>query len=139
MGTIRISVTVLFEDPFWIALYERWEDRRYEVCKITFGAEPKDYQVYAFLCKNWKRLRFSPAVQTEKSDAEKINPKRMQRLIHRKVGNTGAGNKAQQALKLFQVQNKPVRKENSRERREDAQERSLELQREKAKETHKSP
>jgi hypothetical protein len=137
VGTIRTSVTVLFEDPFWIALYERWEDRRYEVCKITFGAEPKDYQVYAFLCKNWKKLRFSPVVQTKKSDAERINPKRMQRLIHRQVKSTGVGTKAQQALKLFQEQNKLVRKENSRERREEEKDRRYELHREKAKEKHK--
>ena len=40
---VRTQITVLFEDPFWVALYERESGEKYEVCKITFGAEPKDY------------------------------------------------------------------------------------------------
>ena len=32
------------------------------MCKITFGAEPKDYEVYDFVLKNYYRLRVS--VQT---------------------------------------------------------------------------
>jgi len=40
---IRSSLTVLFENPFWIGLYERIEGDKYEVCKITFGAEPKAF------------------------------------------------------------------------------------------------
>ena len=45
------SITVMFEDPFWIGLYEREWNGRYEVCKITFGAEPKDCQDM-----NWARF-----------------------------------------------------------------------------------
>lgn len=48
MDTGVSKLTVLFEDPFWIGLYEREYNGRYEVCKITFGAEPKDYEVYDF-------------------------------------------------------------------------------------------
>ena len=44
--------TVLFENPFWIGLYERIEGERYEVCKITFGTEPKDYEVYDYFIAN---------------------------------------------------------------------------------------
>ena len=47
----------MFEAPFWIGLYERYDDGKYEVCKITFGAEPKDYEVYDFLLKNWKKIQ----------------------------------------------------------------------------------
>ena len=43
---MKCSLTILFEDPFWIGLYERFDEDKYEVCKITFGAEPKDYEVY---------------------------------------------------------------------------------------------
>ena len=39
------TITVCFEEPFWIALYERIEAGHCTVCKITFGAEPKDYEV----------------------------------------------------------------------------------------------
>ena len=43
------SLTILLEAPFWIGLYERADNGKYEVCKITFGSEPKDYEVYEFL------------------------------------------------------------------------------------------
>ena len=51
------SLTILFEAPFWIGLYERTDNGKYEVCKITFGSEPKDYEVYEFLLKNWHKLK----------------------------------------------------------------------------------
>ena len=59
------SLTILFEAPFWIGLYERTDNGKYEVCKITFGSEPKDYEVYEFLLKNWHKLKFSPPIQAE--------------------------------------------------------------------------
>ena len=62
---IRSSLTILFEDPFWIGLYERIIEDKYEVSKIIFGAEPKDYEVYDFLLKNWNKLRFSPVVEID--------------------------------------------------------------------------
>ena len=33
---MKCSLTVLFEAPFWIGLYERIDENKYEVCKITF-------------------------------------------------------------------------------------------------------
>lgn len=32
----------MFETPSWIGLYKRYDDGQYEVCKITFDAEPMD-------------------------------------------------------------------------------------------------
>ena len=78
----RSTLTVFFENPFWVGVYERIDDDRYEVCKITFGAEPKDYEVWDFLLKNWSKLKFSPPSKAERVEERKINPKRMQREIH---------------------------------------------------------
>lgn len=44
------------------------------MCKVTFGAEPKDYEVYDFVLKNYYRLRFSPAVAIDVKEAGR-NPK----------------------------------------------------------------
>ena len=68
------SLTILFEAPFWIGLYERTDNGKYEVCKITFGSEPKDYEVYGLLLKNWHKLKFSPPIQAEVAIERKINP-----------------------------------------------------------------
>lgn len=137
MGTVVSKLTVLFEDPFWIGLYEREDNGRYEVCKITFGAEPKDYEVQDFLMRNWSNLRFSPSIEAEISADKHINPKRMQRLVHKQTADTGIGTKAQQALKLQQEQGKQERKTRSREQREAEKQFQFELRQEKRKEKHK--
>lgn len=82
------------------------DDDRYEVCKIIFGAEPKDYEIYEFLLKNWHRLKFSPPVKAGKKEERKINPKGMQQKINSQLENRGIGTKAQQALKLQHEQNR---------------------------------
>lgn len=130
---MKSSLTILFEDPFWIGLYERIDDGKYEVCKITFGAEPKDYEVYDFLLKNWHKLKFSPPVKADRGEEHKISPKRMQREINSQLENKGIGTKAQQALKLQHEQTKIERKTQSREQREAEKERQYALRQEKKK------
>ena len=63
------KLTVFFEEPFWVGLYQRWSGPKLEVAKITFGAEPKDGEVYQFLLEHWKRLSFSPPVEQEIPDS----------------------------------------------------------------------
>lgn len=135
--TLKSSLTILFEAPFWIGLYERIDGDKYEVCKITFGAEPKDYEVYDFLLKNWQTLKFSPPVKTDRIEERKINPKRMQREINSQLQDRGIGTKAQQALKLQHEQNKLERKIQSREQREAEKERQYALRQEKKKAKHR--
>lgn len=79
MSNSHARLSVLFENPFWIALYERQSGGKYEVCKITFGAELKDHEVYGFFLGNDNRLRFGPTLEAAEMAARKINPKRLQR------------------------------------------------------------
>jgi hypothetical protein len=137
MGIAVSKLSILFEDPFWIGLYEREEHGRYEVCKITFGAEPKDYEVYDFFLNHWSKLRFSPSVEAAAIAEKRINPKRMQRLINKQIDNVGIGTKAQQALKLQQEQGKLQRKSRSREQREEEKQRQFDLKQEKRKEKYR--
>lgn len=130
-------ITVLFEQPFWIALFERSDGRRYEVCKITFGAEPKDNEVYELLLKGYGRLRFSPAVCEKAEHTAKINPKRLQREITKQLENRPIGTKAQQALKLQHDEDKLRRKQISREQKELEKQRLFELKQQKRREKHK--
>lgn len=43
MDSDLTRLTVFFEAPFWVGVFERFEGGTLSVCKITFGAEPKDY------------------------------------------------------------------------------------------------
>ena len=133
----KSKLTVFFDGIFWIGIYERIQGNQLEVCKITFGAEPKDYEVYEFLLQNWDRLRFSPPVKADGRADVRINPKRMQRDIKKQLETTGPGTKSQQALKLQQEQCKLQRKTVSRERKEAEKERQFELKQQKRKEKHK--
>lgn len=137
MAVTASKLTVLFEPPFWIGLYERVDRGRYEVCKITFGSEPKDYQVYDFMQKNWKGLRFSPSIQAAAIAEKPVNPKRLQRLIQKQMEQKGVGTRAQQALKLQQEQGKLQRKTRSRQQREEEKQRQFELRQKKHKEKHR--
>ena len=133
---IKTEITVLFEDPFWICLYERTDGRKYEVCKITFGAEPKDYEVWDFILRNYDQLKFSPSVDVAVKK-ETTNPKRLQREAHRQTESKGIGTKSQQALQLQREENKLERKEISREMREAEKQRQFELKQQKRKEKHR--
>lgn len=131
------QLTVFFEDPFWVGVYEREADGKLEVCKLKFGAEPKDAEVWDFLLGNWQRLKFSPAIEAERQKAARRNPKQMQRDAGKRLQSTGVGTKAQRALKLQQEKGKLARKTRSREAREAEAERRFALKTEKRKEKHR--
>lgn len=136
MYKVAGKLTVFFKEPFWVGVFERVSEGRLSVCKVTFGAEPKDYEIYDFVLKNYYRLRFSPAVATDVKEVGR-NPKRIQREVRKQVQNTGIGTKAQQALKLQQEQLKTERKTVSREQREAEKQRQFELKQQKRKEKHR--
>ena len=106
------------------------------VAKVTFGAEPKDYEVLEYVQKHYAGLKFSPAVDTVGKDIKR-NPKRMQREVRRQMQETGIGTKSQQALKLQQEQNKQERKIRSKEKKEVEELRMFEIKQQKKREKHK--
>ena len=88
MDKVSGRLTVFFEEPFWVGVFERISEGKLSVCKVTFGTEPKDYEVYDFILKNYYCLRFSPAVATDVKEAGR-NPKRVQREVRKQMQNTG--------------------------------------------------
>lgn len=136
MDKVSGKLTVFFEKPFWIGVFEHISEGKLSVCKVTFGAEPKDYEIYDFILKNYYQLRFSLAVATDVKEAGR-NPKRVQREVHKQVQNTGIGTKSQQALKLQQEQMKTERKILSREQREAEKQWQFKLKQQKRKEKHR--
>ncbi len=132
MDKVSGRLTVIFEEPFWVGIFECTSEGKLSVCKVTFGAEPKDYEVCDFVLKNYYQLRFSPAVATDVKEAGR-NPKRIQRQVRKQVQNTGIGTRSQQALKLQREQLKTKRKTMSREQREAEKQRQFELKQQKRK------
>ena len=48
---METNLTVFFDNPFWVGVFERVDDGKLSVCKVTFGAEPKDYDVWDFVLR----------------------------------------------------------------------------------------
>jgi len=136
MDKAAVTVTVFFEEPFWVGVVERIDEGKLSACKITFGAEPKDQQIYEFFLQNYYKLRFSPAVETAVKEVHG-NPKRMQRKARQQMQETGIGTKSQQALKLQQEERKTERRIFGREQKEAEIRRKFELKQQKRKEKHK--
>ena len=132
----QCKLTVFFDEPFWVGVFERYEAGKLSASKVTFGTEPKDYEVYEFILKHYYDLRFSPAVAAVVKET-KMNPKKMQRDIKQFLGKTGIGTKSQQALKLQQEQNKQNRKVKSREKKQSEADSRFKLKQQKKKERHR--
>lgn len=135
---IKISgkLTVYFEDPFWVGVFEHIQEGKLSVCKVTFGAEPKDYEVYDYVLKYFYQLKFSPDIMIQVKEV-KQNPKRIQREVHKQVQNRGIGTKSQQALKQQYEENKCERKILRREEKEKEKQRQFEIKQKKKKEKHR--
>ena len=136
MDKVNGKLTVYFEEPFWVGVFERIEGGKLSVAKVTFGAEPKDYEVQEYIQKHYASLKFSPAVDTVVKDIKR-NPKRMQREAIRQMQKTGIGTKSQQALKLQQEQYKQEHKIRSKEKKEAEELRKFEMKQQKKREKHK--
>ena len=130
------KLTVFFEDPFWVGVFERIENGKLSVCKVTFGSEPKDYEVWEYVLKYYYQLKFSPSVDVVVKK-EATNPKRVQREARKQSASSGIGTKSQQALQLQREENKLERKTISREQREAEKQRQFELKQQKRKEKHR--
>ncbi len=129
-------LTIYFDEPFWVGVFEDLDGKKLSVCKVVFGAEPTDAEIYAFILKYFNYLRFSPPVKTEvKQKAD--NPKRRQRNAHKQLEKAGVGTKSQQALQKQYEESKLERKQRSREQREAEKRRLFELKQQKRKEKHR--
>ena len=130
------KLTVYFEELFWVGVFERISDGKLSVCKVTFGAEPKDYEVLDFILRHYGDLKFSPAVETEiKQTAD--NPKRRQRNARKQLQSSGIGTKSQQALQMQREEMKTERKRISKEQKDAEKQRQFDLKQQKRKEKHR--
>ena len=132
----RSKFTVFFDAPFWIGVFERIEGSKLSVCKITFGAEPTDAEIYTFLLSKYNKLKFSKPIKTEQKQ-KADNPKRRMRNARKMLENKGVGTKSQQALKMQYEEIKTERKLISKEQRKAEQERQFDLKQQKRKEKHR--
>lgn len=136
MNKVQIKLTVLFDGVFWIGVFERVIDNKLEVAKVTFGAEPKDIEIYNFILNKYQYLKFSNGISINQKTQKEVNPKRMKRLVKKQVDKS-LGTKSQQALKLQQEQNKVNRKFISKQRKDELLKLKFEIKQKKRQQKHK--
>ena len=136
MNRSSVTLTVLFDAPFWVGVFERVEDDKLTVAKVIFGAEPKDYEVYEFILKNFYRLKFSPSLVIENNHTFE-NPKQKQRAARKQMQKTGLGTKSQQALQLQLEARKIELKNFNKMQQAVLKQHRFELKKQKHKEKHR--
>jgi hypothetical protein len=134
---MNIKLTVYFDAPFWVGVFERTDEGALQTSRVVFGSEPKDYEVYSYVLENYFKLRFSPPLKVEVNKEKNINPKRLKRMIRREVARSEIGTKAQQAIKLEYEARKQENKKLSREKQEEQEEQKFKMRQEKKKEKRK--
>ncbi len=137
MRRVRSCFTIYFESPFWVGLYEREDGGSFEVCRIVFGPEPKDYEVYVLLNSCFGKMRFSPKLETEGFRERRINPKRMQKEIKRSFERKPSGTRSQLALSAQREEFKLSKRIKSKEEKERKQKEQYEKRQKKRMEKHK--
>lgn len=136
MDKLSGKLTVYFEDPFWVGVFERISDGKLYVSKVTFGPEPSEQEIMDFILKSYTSLRFSPAVDMEPKQHAN-NPKRRQRQIRRQLQTAGIGTKSQQALQRQREERKEEHRRLGREQEEEEKQRRYQLRQQKRKEKHR--
>ena len=136
MNDTALILTVFFEDPFWVGVFERYEGGRLSVCKVTFGAEPSGQEIYDLILHRYRHLRFGPRLAAAPR-AEARSPKRRQRQAARLLAQSGTGTRAQQALAAQREQNKREHEQAARAQKAERQQRKFEQKQQKKKEKHR--
>ena len=137
MDKVSGSLTVLFENPFWIGVFEDEFGKNYEVARVVFGPEPTDVQLYEFILKNYLSLPFGKSTLDKPSTQKEISYKRMQRKIKKEQSKETIGTKAQNAIKLQYESHKTEKKKQTKLKKEQEEELKFALRQQKKKEKHK--
>ena len=109
MKKISGKLTVFFENPFWVGIFENIENNNLSVCKVTFGSEPKEYEIYDFILERFDTLKFSNEMKLNFNEKVK-NPKRRQREIKKELQSKKSLKKSEEILKRQYEENKKERK-----------------------------
>lgn len=131
-----IKIRVLFEGPFYIGIFEKVINDKVYIAKVTFGKEPKDKELNAYLNENYYKLKWQISDETFK-DIEIKNPKRKQREARKEMLKKTVGTKSQNAIKKQYEENKSLNKKKAKENKELLIELKYELRQKKRREKHK--
>lgn len=113
-----IKIRVFFEAPFYVGIFERADNKKIYVAKVTFGKEPKEKELNSYLNENYYKLRWQVSDEGYK-EKEIRNPKRKQREAKKELAKKTIGTKSQNAIKnSMKKVKKQKRKEQKKEKKQ---------------------
>lgn len=131
-------VTVIFDPPFWIVLFEKIEKGKYSVAREVIGtSEPTNAELMSFFDRlDFSKIRYTVPVEEEKARKNETSFKKMQKKVKKATKQTNykhTYSKAHEELKKQQKYNKQERKSVSKEEKKEEQERKFEIKQQKKK------
>lgn len=140
MKQYTIKVTVMYQTPFWVGIFERVSEAHYAVARNVFGAEPTDAELYDFILHHYDALNFSEPHEF-KLVIRRKNPKRLQREVKRELSRgqkvAPKETRAEEVLRLELEKKKKLRKVSNKAEVEAEKEMKFVLKQQKRKEKHR--
>ncbi len=138
MEQVQVTLTVYFEEPFWVGVCECVSNKTIQAKKIVFGAEPQMQEVLQMVEQQWyAQMQFGTAISMTQKKTVHKNPKRLQRQIKKQTTQQGVATKAQQALQAEREANKIARKQKSKAQKQAEQKQKFLQKQQKKKEKHR--
>lgn len=131
------ELVVTFEDPFWVAVYQRWDAGSLWAARVVFGAQPKDQEVLEYFSREFGRLRFGRTEGEGTVPSGPKNPKRARREAAKATRLQGVGTKAQQALQQQREESAALHKQQARQHTQEQEQRKFALKQQKKKQKHR--
>jgi hypothetical protein len=116
-------------------LFEQAYQETYQVCRVTFGQEPKDDEILEILQTQFARLSFS-SESTVKQYVKIKNPKRLQRVVKKQVKQK-VSSKSKELLQLQYEERKKISKHQSSVQKQFLKQEKFERKQQKRREKHK--
>lgn len=132
------TMTVYFDDPFWVAVLELRHGGHVRAVRHVFGAEPTDAELYQYLLRHGTallvRAERAGAVTDDRPPPAPIrNPKRLARDAARAARRSRPSTAAQEAVRRDLELRGQAAAQRGRERREEHTEHRRQVQRAKSR------
>jgi hypothetical protein len=131
------KLTVFFDPPYWVGIFEKIENDQIQAARFVFGAEPTDPQLLNFALKEYSSLKFSQPVPIGQVDHHPVNFKRKMREIRAQMETQPRSTHAQDVLQKEMESRAVERKKDSREDRIQVQDRKYLLHKARQAEKHR--
>jgi hypothetical protein len=126
--------TIFYEEPFWVGVFERYDENSCSIARYVFGSEPTDALLLQFSKQYGHWLTFGSHYSAHEVEEQNISFKRRQRQARKQIQQKGVGTFAQRALQAERERLKQFNQEKTREeKRSEEQEKFLLAQARKKK------